>query len=72
MLSIVIWAIRWMSRASEAQRPEGRGFPVRYFSYGCIVPLDPALKGRVYGALAGRLDDPVISSGLGILVHFVA
>ena len=31
------------SRASEAQRPKGRGFPVRYFPYGCIVPL-PACR----------------------------
>ena len=45
----------WRSRASEAQRPKGRGFPVRYFPY-YIVPLNSALKGGAYGAIAGRLD----------------
>ena len=42
----------------EAQRPKGRGFPIRYFFY--IVPLDPALKGGAYGALAGKALEDVL------------
>ena len=50
-----------ISRASEAQRPKGLGFPVRYFPYGCIVPLDPALKGGVKGHLpAGWISSPAL------------
>jgi len=49
------------SRASEAQRPKGRGFPVRYFPYGCIVPLDPTLEGGVKGNLPAKADPIIIN-----------
>ena len=45
-----------MTRASEAQRPIKAWLPGKVLSLWLYCAPDPALKGGVYGALAGRLD----------------
>ena len=43
----------FLNTISEAPRPLGRGFPVRYFPF-IVCPLTPDFKGEGYGALAGQ------------------
>ena len=45
---------------SKALRPKGRSLPVRKISFS-IAPLDPALKGGAYEALAGYFSQTLIT-----------